>query len=84
MTRDRAPKGSTPLSLEPANVGRVLFSCRCFSHAVLFSLASTLAQTDQFPPTAVLVQEDFSPLREAWQPAIGIWSVANGTYGKGS
>jgi hypothetical protein len=51
---------------------------------VLFSLASTLAQTDQFPPTAVLVQEDFSPLREAWQPAIGIWSVANGTYGKGS
>ncbi len=51
---------------------------------VALPLASALAQTDQFPPTARLVQEDFSPLQEAWQPAMGNWSVVNGTYGNSS
>lgn len=50
----------------------------------LLPLTSALAQSDQDPPTARLVSEDFSPMREAWQPAIGTWSVANGTYGNSS
>ena len=54
------------------------------SLASLLPLTSALAQNDQEPPTARLVEEDFSPLREAWQPAIGNWSVANGTYGNSS
>ena len=50
----------------------------------LLPLTSALAQTDQSPPTARIVVEDFSPMRQAWQPALGTWSVANGTYGNSS
>jgi hypothetical protein len=48
---------------------------------LLLPLTPVRAQQDQFPPTARIVVEDFSPMREAWQPALGTWSVANGTYG---
>jgi hypothetical protein len=49
--------------------------------ALLLPLAPAGAQQDQFPPTARLVVEDFSPMREVWEPTLGAWSVANGTYG---
>jgi hypothetical protein len=53
---------------------------------VSFSLAlpSALAQSDQQPPTAVIVEDDFSPTQSQWQPASGTWTVANGTYGNAS
>ena len=52
--------------------------------SLLLPLSSALAQQDQFPPTAEIVVEDFSPMRQVWQPALGNWSVANGTYGNSS
>jgi hypothetical protein len=48
--------------------------------SILLSHTSAFAQTDQQPPTAVIVAEDFSPLSQTWQPASGTWSVASGTY----
>jgi hypothetical protein len=33
------------------------------------------------PPTVPLVMDDFSPMREMWQPASGRWAVGGGTYG---
>jgi hypothetical protein len=53
----------------------------------LFALSPfsrTFAQSDQEPPTANIVVEDFAPLGQVWQPEIGTWSVANGTYGNSS
>lgn len=47
-------------------------------------LASAVAQSDQQPPTAIIVKEDFSPMQSPWEPASGTWSVANGTYGNSS
>ena len=56
--------------------------------SVLFALVSTilpftgaLAQQDQFPPTAIIVQEDFAPLSNVWVPSLGEWTFPNGTYG---
>jgi hypothetical protein len=58
--------------------------------SVLFALVSTLlpftgafAQQDQFPPTAIIVQEDFdfTPIRYNWLPSAGQWTFANSTYG---
>jgi hypothetical protein len=48
---------------------------------LLLPLSHALAVTDQEPPTAQLVFDDFSPMRNTWQPASGSWSIANGTYG---
>jgi hypothetical protein len=49
--------------------------------ALLFSaLPHAFAQTDQEPPTAVIVAEDFAPMSQSWQPVSGSWSVATGTY----
>lgn len=44
-------------------------------------LAHAFAQTDQEPPTAVIVAEDFSAMSQTWQPVSGRWAVTNGTYG---
>ncbi len=41
---------------------------------------AALALTDQDPPIAGIVNEDFSPLREHWVPASGNWSVGAGNY----
>jgi hypothetical protein len=57
--------------------------------SVLLSLISIIAPpsdalatlSDQEPPTAHIVTDDFSPMRESWQPVSGQWAVANGTYG---
>ena len=50
-----------------------------FAGILLPNLAA-LALTDQTPPTAFIVQEDFVPLRNQWQPASGSWSISAGTY----
>lgn len=50
-----------------------------FAGVLLPNLAA-LALTDQTPPTAFIVQEDFVPLRSQWQPASGSWSISAGTY----
>src|SRR5678815_1045636 len=50
-----------------------------FAGILLPNLAA-LALTDQPPPTAFIVQEDFVPLRNQWQPASGSWSISAGTY----
>ncbi|HKS58231.1 MAG TPA: hypothetical protein VJS12_23245 [Steroidobacteraceae bacterium] len=47
----------------------------------VIALAPAFAQSDQVPPTAVIIQDDFSPVNSQWQPAVGTWTVANGTYG---
>jgi hypothetical protein len=47
----------------------------------LLPLNDALAQTDQEPPYAHIVGEDFSPMRQSWQPASGTWTVGGGTYG---
>jgi hypothetical protein len=39
-----------------------------------------LALSDQTPPTAFIVREDFVPLTQEWQPASGAWSINAGTY----
>lgn len=39
-----------------------------------------LALSDQEPPTAVIVREDFVPLNDEWQAASGTWSASAGTY----
>jgi hypothetical protein len=51
---------------------------------LLLPLANAFAQSDQQPPTAIIVQEDFSPMQSQWEPESGTWSVANGTYGNSS
>ena len=50
-----------------------------FAGLSLPSLAA-LALTDQTPPTAHIVREDFAPLLNQWQPASGAWSTNAGTY----
>jgi hypothetical protein len=47
----------------------------------LLPLAPAFAQSDQSPPTAVIIQDDFSPVNSQWEPASGTWTVADGTYG---
>jgi hypothetical protein len=47
----------------------------------LLSMATAFAQSDQQPPTAVIIQDDFSPVNSQWEPAIGTWTVTNETYG---
>jgi hypothetical protein len=51
----------------------------------LFSLSipvsNAIAVSDQEPPAARLVFDDFSPTRQMWQPTSGRWTVSNGTYG---
>jgi hypothetical protein len=56
--------------------------------SVLFALVAShlpftgaFAQQDQFPPTAIIVDERFAPLSEPWVPSLGEWAVTNGTYG---
>jgi hypothetical protein len=41
---------------------------------------AALALTDQDPPTAGIVSEDFVPLINHWEPASGTWSIGAGTY----
>jgi hypothetical protein len=36
--------------------------------------------SDQTPPSAVIVREDFAPLTQEWQPVSGAWSVDAGKY----
>ena len=36
--------------------------------------------SDQTPPSAVIVREDFAPLSQEWQPVTGAWSVDAGKY----
>lgn len=45
----------------------------------LLPLATAFAQSDQSPPTATIIEDDFSPVQSQWQPAIGTWTVADGT-----
>jgi hypothetical protein len=47
---------------------------------LLLWTSSALSQSDANPPTAVIVSENFQPLKEAWQRASGRWSAANGIY----
>lgn len=49
--------------------------------SLAFPFVNALAQSDQFPPTAHIVEEDFSPMENQWEPVNGTWTVANGTYG---
>lgn len=49
--------------------------------SLLLPLANAFAQSDQTPPTAVIIEDDFSPVQSQWQPALGSWTVGNGTYG---
>lgn len=50
------------------------------SAALLLLTAGAFAQTDQTPPTAVIVSDDFEPIHETWQTVGGSWSVRNGLY----
>jgi hypothetical protein len=59
---------------------RSLLSVLLALGAIVLPQTSAFAQTDQEPPTAVIVEEDFSPLNQTWQPVSGNWSVATGTY----
>jgi hypothetical protein len=52
--------------------------------SLLLPLADTFAQSDQSPPTAIIVKDDFSPMQSQWEPVSGTWSVADGTYGNNS
>ena len=52
--------------------------------SLAFPFANALAQSDQSPPEATIVMEDFSPMRAQWQPVSGTWAVGNGTYGSSS
>jgi hypothetical protein len=47
-------------------------------------LTSAFGQTDQQPPTAHIVGEDFAPMQQQWEPVSGTWTVADGTYGNSS
>lgn len=49
--------------------------------SLLLPLTNAFAQTDQEPPTFVVVGDDFSPMRSSWEPASGTWTVGGGTYG---
>jgi hypothetical protein len=49
--------------------------------SLLLPLSNAFAQTDQEPPTASIVFEDFSPIRNSWQPVSGTWAATNATYG---
>jgi hypothetical protein len=60
---------------------RTLLSALFALLSTILPLAQVLAQTDQEPPTAVIVSENFSGgLSYPWQPVSGNWSVANRTY----
>jgi hypothetical protein len=52
--------------------------------ALLLPPVHAFAQSDQFPPTAHIVREGFTPIDPSWEPVSGSWSVANGTYGNSS
>jgi hypothetical protein len=41
---------------------------------------SAVAQSDQEPPTGIIVSERFSPLSQSWEVASGTWSVVDSTY----
>src|SRR5688572_25038436 len=41
---------------------------------------ATVAQQDQFPPTAFIVSETFEPPSNTWQVVSGIWSPFEGTF----
>jgi hypothetical protein len=47
----------------------------------LLPLSNAFAQTDQEPPTASIVFEDFSPIQNNWQSVSGTWTATNATYG---
>jgi hypothetical protein len=47
----------------------------------LLPFSNAFAQTDQEPPTFVVVSEGFSPTTSAWEPASGTWTFGGGTYG---
>ena len=49
--------------------------------SLLLPLANAFAQSDQSPPTAIIVKDDFSPMQSQWEPVSDRWSVANGVYG---
>ncbi len=48
--------------------------------SLAFPFAAALAQSDQFPPTAHISSDDFSPIKEPWEVHSGVWIVSNGTY----
>jgi hypothetical protein len=52
--------------------------------SLLVPLSNAFAQSDQQPPTAIIIQDDFSPAQSQWQPVSGTWSFAQGTYGNNS
>lgn len=60
-------------------VARMLAACASFAAISLFAPAAS-ALTDQVPPTAFVVQEDFVPLQQQWQPAAGTWAISEGKY----
>jgi hypothetical protein len=49
--------------------------------SICLSCTNVFAASDQVPPTARIVTEDFSPMTETWQPVSGRWTVGSGTYG---
>jgi hypothetical protein len=48
--------------------------------ALAFPFATALGQSDQFPPAAHIVQDDFSPMKQPWVVHSGVWVVSNGAY----
>lgn len=48
--------------------------------SLLLPLANAFAQSDQSPPTAVIVKDDFSPVQSEWDPLSAGWRVENGTF----
>lgn len=57
---------------------------RSIPHTVVFiallSPLCSVAQSDQVPPTAVIVSEDFAPLQAQWETFAGAWRIVDGTY----
>jgi hypothetical protein len=60
---------------------RILASLLPVLVSLLLPLSSAFAQTDQEPPTASIVFEDFSPIQNNWQSVSGTWTATNATYG---
>src|SRR5688572_13851039 len=49
--------------------------------SLLLPLTNSFAQvSDQEPPTAVIVNENFSPMRHVWAPVNGNWAVSSSSY----
>ena len=63
----------------------MITSATALLRAALVALASLpnlafAGLSDQEPPTAIIVTDDFVPLFDEWQPVSGAWSISAGTY----